>query len=61
MKQTYGAEDSWKEHFYYLLKFFKDERYIKIENKPVFVIYKTEDIENCEKMLEYWNKLAKKK
>ena len=59
MKQTYRAEDSWKEHFYYLLKFFKDERYIKIENKPVFVIYKTEDIENCEKMLEYWNKLAK--
>lgn len=60
MKQTYGNEKAWKEHFDYLLPFFKDERYIKIENKPVFVIYKLEDIENGEEMLKFWDMEAKK-
>ncbi len=60
MKQTYGNEKDWKGHFNYLLPFFKDERYIKIENKPVFVIYKIEDIENSEEMLKIWNEEAKK-
>ena len=37
LKQTYGGEDDWKAHLQYLLPFFKDERYIKRDNKPMFV------------------------
>ena len=40
LEQKYGEEEQWKRHFEYLLPFFKDERYIKIENRPVFLIYK---------------------
>lgn len=57
--QEYGDESDWKEHFKYLLQFFNDERYIKVNGKPVFVIYRTNNIENCEEMIRYWNKLAK--
>ena len=32
--QSYGGVNEWKEHFDYLLPFFKDERYIKVHNKP---------------------------
>lgn len=39
MEQTYGNEDDWKRHFEYLLPFFQDKRYKKINNKPVFMIY----------------------
>jgi len=39
IEQTYGNEKDWKEHFNYLKKFFLDERYIKIDNKPVLNIY----------------------
>ncbi len=39
MKQEYGNVEQWEEHYKYLLSFFKDERYKKIENKPVFMIY----------------------
>ena len=39
VEQTYGDETSWREHFDYLLPFFQDERYIKIDNKPIFIIF----------------------
>ena len=42
--QEYGDEEDWRRYFDYLLPFFKDERYIKIENRPVWQIYKTFDI-----------------
>lgn len=38
-KMTYGGEESWKKHFEYLLPFFNDDRYTKVENKPIFMIY----------------------
>lgn len=57
-EQKYGREKEWKEHFNYLLPFFQDERYIKIEGKPVFVIYKTQEIPALQPMLRLWNKLA---
>lgn len=55
MPQKYGGKEDWKNHFRYLLSFFKDERYIKIDNKPVMVLYRTENIDDCENMIEYWN------
>lgn len=60
IKQTYGEERSWEAHFNYLLKFFIDERYIKIDKKPIFVIYKVDDIPNYDKMINFWNSLCKK-
>lgn len=39
MEQTYGNKEDWKQHFDYLLPFFNDSRYIKINNKPLFIIY----------------------
>ena len=55
MPQVYGGEKEWKEHFEYLKHFFDDERYIKIDNKPVLVLYKAESITDCEKMIAFFN------
>lgn len=60
IEQKYGGEAEWKKHFEYLLPFFKDERYIKFQGKPVFVIYRPNLIDCRKEMLEYWNKLAVK-
>ena len=57
--QEYGDEKDWKEHFEYCLQFFKDKRYIKINNKPVFQIYKTFDIDVLDSMLKCFNAWAK--
>ena len=52
---------TWKKHYNYLLPFFKDERYIKKDNRPIFSIFQPRnDIETLKKMTIYWNELAKK-
>lgn len=58
LKQEYGDMNEWKEHFNYLLNFFKDPDYIVENNKPMLVIYRPENIPNLNKKLDYWNKLA---
>lgn len=59
MEQAYGDEDDWKKHFEYLLPFFLDERYIKVDNKPMFYIYHINAITCLNDMLSLWNRLAR--
>ena len=54
----YGGEKQWREHFMYLLPFFQDTRYLKIDNKPVFLFIGRSDEETLKKMYEYWNDCA---
>lgn len=58
MEQDYGEEEDWYRHFEYLLKFFNDKRYIKIDNKPVLQIYRTFDIDCLDRMRGCFNKWA---
>ncbi len=58
ISQKYGDKNEWKRHYDYLSKFFKDSRYIKEDNKPLFVIYRPEIIPCLNEMLQYWNELA---
>ncbi|MBO4718249.1 MAG: glycoside hydrolase family 99-like domain-containing protein [Prevotella sp.] len=60
MPQSYGGKDDWEKHFYYLLPFFKDERYIKENNCPMFLIYRSCSIPCAAEMMEEWNEMAKK-
>lgn len=57
--QKYGKQKEWKEHFDYLLPFFKDERYIFHEGRPVMIIYRPQVIDCMKEMIDYWNELAK--
>lgn len=56
--QTEGNRDKWKEHFEYFLPFFKDDRYIKVDDKPLLVIYKPDMFPKMKDMMDYWNELA---
>lgn len=57
--QVYGMKKDWEEHFYYLLPFLKDKRYICENGKPLLVIYRPEVIECLNEMLDCWTELAK--
>lgn len=57
LKQNYGGVRDWEEHFKYMLPFFKDERYLKKDGKPIFIIYSPGDIECLEDMKKCWDNL----
>ena len=58
VEQDYGGRDEWKLHLEYLVQFFRDPRYITLDGKPVFLIYKPDIIPKVQKMLKYWQSLA---
>lgn len=57
IEQTYPGEDDIRMHYEYVLKAFKDPRYIKVDNKPFFMIFIAKDIPN--NFIPLWNKWAK--
>lgn len=57
MEQTY-KEEEYVDHFNDVLPAFRDSRYIKIDNKPVFMIYDPTALPDARKFMEIWQKLA---
>ena len=58
IEQRYGDEKEWKQHFNYVLKAFKDPRYICIDNKPLFMIYRWSSFPQVTEFIQCWQKLA---
>lgn len=58
VKQLYPGNEDIISHFYYLLKAFKDPRYIKIDGKPLFVIYRPLDVKDLDEFIMQWQQLA---
>ena len=58
MGHDFDDEQDWVDHFYYLLPFFKDSRYINEDGKPLMTIYVPHHIGKLEKMLDVWNTMA---
>ncbi|MGE3279216.1 MAG: glycoside hydrolase family 99-like domain-containing protein, partial [Candidatus Altimarinota bacterium] len=57
--QEYGDEEDWKKHFEYLLKFFQHPKYIKVNEAPVFSVYRLGHIPQAREMIDCWRKLAR--
>lgn len=58
LEQKYGNRKQWTEHIEYLLPFLEDERYIKKDGKPIFLIYKPEEIFCLDEMMALWKEVA---
>jgi hypothetical protein len=52
MPQHYDNSDDRQRHIDYLLPFFKDKRYIKVDNKPMFVIYRSSSIPRIDQKMK---------
>jgi hypothetical protein len=60
IEQTYPGEDDFVKHFEEILPAFKDHRYIYVDNKPLFLIWDTENLPEFSSFSNLWNTLAKK-
>ena len=58
ISQKHSEEDSEK-FIRYLIKYFKDPRYIKIDGKPILIIYRINIIPNIKITIDIWNNILK--
>jgi hypothetical protein len=62
LAQTYRPEPAeWEKHFDYLYRAWSDPRAIRIDGKPVFMIYRPHLVIKLAEMLTYWQQRAKEK
>lgn len=58
--QTHPPDvERWALHFDYLIQAWTDERAIKIDGKPIFLIYRPQKIHAIGKMFDYWQTRVK--
>jgi hypothetical protein len=60
IQQTYPGEKDIIDHFYTVLPAFQDNRYIKINNLPLFLIYEPTSIPEPKRFMDIWKELALK-
>lgn len=59
IEQTYPGLDDHMKHFYALLEAFSDNRYLKIDDKPLFLIYRPK-FPDSKRVTDLWRELAVK-
>jgi hypothetical protein len=59
MEQNYALYDN-EQHINWLSKAFKDDRYIKVNNKPLFLIYNASGIPDLKSRINEWRDLIRK-
>jgi hypothetical protein len=60
IEQTYPGEEDYTAHFHALLDAFHDDRYVKVEGKPLFVIFRPLDLPDPRRFTDLWRELAVK-
>ena len=58
IRQEYNAEDS-HAHIMWLVKAFRDKRYIQVNGKPVLLIYRLDNIPDVSSVISLWRVVAK--
>lgn len=57
-EQLYPGDGDYIQHFYSLLPAFKDTRYIRVNEKPIFMVYNPFELPDPKHFINLWQKLA---
>jgi len=60
IEQTYPGRADEEAHFRWAQKAFEDPRYLKVDGKPMFVIFSPHDMPSTAAFVEHWRELATK-
>lgn len=58
IEQTYPGDDDHRAHFATLLPAFRDRRYVTVDGKPVFIIYRPMEIPEIRRTTDLWRRMA---
>lgn len=58
IEQTYSEEDN-RLHFAHLMNAFRDSRYIRVDDKPLLLVYRPKQLPNGAEWVERWRQMAK--
>lgn len=58
IEQTYPGEEDQKRHFNLILPALRDPRYLTVNGKPLFLVYKPNNIPHVENFISHWQKMA---
>lgn len=60
VEQTYPGLEDYQAHFEAIKEAFFDDRYIKVDGKPIFIVYRPQKIPDPKLFCDYWRELADK-
>ena len=60
LKQEYLGKQDYTDYFYYLLPMFRDHRYIKVDEKPLFYVLDPDSCPDMKEFIQLWQHLAEK-
>jgi hypothetical protein len=58
-KQEYPGEDDDRRHFADVLRAFRDKRYLRVHDRPLFLIYRPQDLPDSKRFTDLWRSLAR--
>lgn len=58
-EQTYPGPEDEQAHFTAVLRAFRDERYLRVDDRPVFYVFRPEDLPDASAFVEQWQRMAR--
>lgn len=58
LEQTYPGRDDELAHFEFALRAFRDPRYLCVDGKPIFVVFKPHGLPSTGHFIDHWRELA---
>ena len=59
VRQTYPGPEDEQAHFDTLLPAFRDERYLRVDGRPVFYVFRPEDLPDAAGFVDRWQAMAR--
>lgn len=60
VEQTYPGEDDHRRHFDALVPAFTDRRYLRVDGRPIFVVYSPDELPDSARFADLWRSLAQR-
>ncbi len=59
IEQIYPGEEDYQAHFAWLLKAFRDPRYIRVNGCPLFLVFYPHELPNAREVCDLWRRLGR--